>query len=315
MNEGIKIKDKITIHLKTNWDNYLLFFGIAAYILFGLLSIDTTQKTPFEIIGDGVVAFIVIYILKTWWSKKGIRAGYASDLFLLKIDTYGKKKEQISPYIDEVASFCEWDNNRRLEIEQRQFLVKHGMTLEKYKQGVYNDRENIKEIDKLFSEINVYKYTVTDITNAYDNSTNEHEIMTKSVMKYEKKQRLSDIIFGFANMFVFGYFTWRYNGFDVGAIITSSTIVATGMFNGIIKYFNSYSFIAQDIRGKIEKVITKIDEFIAARNKYPGIFREKNIEYVSKPTEEIKEIVKAKEENKIEEQPLLTRPNLIPIDI
>ena len=253
MEQNIKIKNKLTLHFKSNWDNYLLVFGIAAYILFGLLSIETTQKTPFEIIGDGVVAFIVIYILKTWWSKKGIRAGYASDLFLLKIDTYGKKKEQISPYIDEVASFCEWDNNRRLEIEQRQFLVKYGISLERYKKGEYGNRADIEEINKGFSKINVYKYTVTDITNAYDNSTNEHEIMTKSVIKYEKKQRLSDIIFGFANMFVFGYFTWRYNGFDVGAIITSSTNVATGMFNGIIKYFNSYSFIAQDIRGKIER--------------------------------------------------------------
>lgn len=275
MEQNIKIKDKLTIHFKSNWDNYLLIFGIAAYILFGLLSIDTTQKTWLEILGDGVVAFIVVYILKTWWSKKGIRAGFSSDLFLLKINTYGQKKETISPFIDEVSPFCEWDNNRRLEIEQRQYLIKYGMTLERYKKGEYGNRADIEEINKGFSKINVYKYTVTDITNAYDNSTNEKEIMSKSVSKFERKQRTGDVVFGLANMFVFGYFTWVYNGFDWGAIITSSTIVATGMFMGIIKYFNSYSFIAQDLRGKIENVITKIDEFIAARKKYPKLFDEK----------------------------------------
>ena len=79
-----------------------------------------------------------------------------------------------------------------------------------------------------------------------------------------------------ANMFVFGYFTWVYNGFSWGAIITSSTIVGTGLFMGVIKYFSSYSFVAQDLRGKIENVISKIDEFIAARKKYPKLFDEKN---------------------------------------
>lgn len=275
MEQNIKIKDKLTIHFKSNWDNYLLIFGIAAYILFGLLSIDTTQKTPLEILGDGVVAFIVVYILKSWLSKKGIRAGFTSDLFLLKINTYGKKKEEISPYIDEVSPFCEWDNNRRLEIEQRQFLVKYGISLERYKKGEYGNRADIEEINKGFSKINVYKYTVTDITNAYDNSTNEKEIMSKSVSKYEKKQLAGDFVFGLANMFVFGYFTWVYNGFSWGAIITSSTIVGTGLFMGVIKYFSSYSFIAQDLRGKIENVISKIDEFIAARKKYPKLFDEK----------------------------------------
>ena len=76
-------------------------------------------------------------------------------------------------------------------------------------------------------------------------------------------------------MFVFGYFTWVYNGFSWGAIITSSTIVGTGLFMGVIKYFSSYSFVAQDLRGKIENVISKIDEFIAARKKYPKLFDEK----------------------------------------
>lgn len=275
MEQNIKIKDKLTIHFKSNWDNYLLVFGIAAYILFGLLSIDTTKKTPLEIIGDGVVAFIVVYILKSWLSKKGIRAGFSSDLFLLKINTYGKKKEEISLFIDEVSPFCEWDNNRRLEIEQRQYLIKYGMTLERYKKGEYASCENIKEISKGLAEINVYKYTVTDITNAYDNSTNEKEIMSKSVSKYERKQLAGDFVFGLANMFVFGYFTWVYNGFNWGAIITSSTIVGTGLFMGVIKYFSSYSFVAQDLRGKIENVISKIDEFIAARKKYPGLFDEK----------------------------------------
>ena len=94
MEQNIKIKDKLTIHFKSNWDNYLLIFGIAAYILFGLLSIDTTQKTPLEILGDGVVAFIVVYILKSWLSKKGIRAGFTSDLFLLKNKYIRQKRKK-----------------------------------------------------------------------------------------------------------------------------------------------------------------------------------------------------------------------------
>ena len=245
--------------LQKNIENFILIILCAVYVLRGLASIEESGKTTLEIFADGALAFIVGYIIKRVLDRKGILRGLSSDKFIATCNEYGNKKMEIAPIIEELAPFCDERNANELKQRQIEYLTMEALSYNKFIANEYdaNDKR-IKKARRLKST----RVTPTMLTNAYDNTSNERELLSASIKRYERSQAGGDLTIGLLTAWLFGYYALKSNGLDTATVIWCALQVAIFLTNGMFKYMSSYFFITETLRGKIKRVMDIIDEFI-----------------------------------------------------
>lgn len=271
MNEDKNLSRRITVFVKNNMNTIILILICVSYVLYGMLTVEETGKTIQEIIGSGALSALAGFLIKTSRAKSGIIDGMNSQMFIIKTNAYGKKKEEITPFIDEIPQFCDYKNEARLKQKQSEYLAKYAMKYELFVSGYYDKDPKKQEILKKIRSIKVYQYTPITFTNAYDNTTKEDELLSANVKKYNRSNNTIKVLATVVCGILFGYYTFSYS-FDWAHIIWALFQVAVYLIMGQIDYNNSYYFVTQTLRGKIERVITILDEFINLRREYPGIF-------------------------------------------
>jgi len=245
--------------LQKNIENFILIILCTVYVLRGLASIEESGKTALEIFADGALAFIVGYIIKRVLDRKGILRGLSSDKFIATCNEYGNKKMEIAPIIEELAPFCDERNANELKQRQIEYLTKEALSYNKFIANEYDAKDKrIKKARRLKST----RITPTMLTNAYDNTSNEQELLSASIKKYERSQAGGDLTIGLLTAFLFGYYALKPNGLDTATVIWCALQVAIFLTNGMFKYMSSYFFITETLRGKIKRVMDIIDEFI-----------------------------------------------------
>lgn len=282
MNENVKYehyekydaaKDKFGNWLRHNVENIILVFICAIYILRGVAEIEESGKTVLEILADGAIAFLCGYLIKGIMGRKGILKGLTSPKFVATTNAYGKKKEEISGFVEELYPFCIKTNAERLKQRQTEFLLKHAMSYDHFINGLYDvDKEKKKIADKC-RKIKVFEYNPVMLTNAYDNAKSEEELLTATIQKYERSQLVQNFVLGIVFAVLFGYYGFKPGAFNLANISWAALQVAFFWANGKLKELNAYLFVAETLRGKIKRVIDILDEFINIRSKHPGIFK------------------------------------------
>ena len=282
--------DRFVGWLKSNLDNFALALICVVYVLRGVLTIETSDKTVLEILADGAVSLLGAFLIKMVLDKKGILKGLISPKFVATTNVYGIKKTEISGFVEELDPFCNKKNEENLKQARKEFLLNYSMNYDLYAKGHYDNDETKKDIIKECRKIKVFKYTPTLLTNAYDNSKNEQELLTATIEKYEKQQRLGDVALGIAIFLLFSYFVPGKNAIDAANTLWYALQVALFLAFGMVKYMNSFYFVSEKLRGKINRVIDILDEFINIREKNVGIFK---VEYeTAKDDEPAKEPIK-----------------------
>lgn len=271
--EHLTPNDRLVKWLKNNLENIALVFICAVYVLRGVFTIETSNKTVLEILADGAVSLVGAFLIKAVLDKKGILKGLIAPKFIATTNAYGKKKTEIADFVEELFPFCNMSNAERLKQKQKEFLFKYALSYEKFIKGEYNDDPKYKTILKECRAIKVFEYTPTLLTNAYDNAKDETELLTATIQKYERTQRVGDIIIGVVFFLLFGYFAPGKNQVDAANTLWYALQVSMFLAIGMTKYMNSYYFITEKLRGKINRVIDILDEFINTRKKNPGIFK------------------------------------------
>lgn len=270
--KNLNISQKITLFVKNNMTNIALILVCFAYIFYGMLTVEKTGKTISEIVGGGLISAVTGFLIKTLRRKSGIQDGMISPVFIAKINAYGQKKVEISPYISELPQFCNYKNATRLKQKQAEYLVRYSMDYDLFMQGYYDNDKTKKKILEKVRKMEVYQYTPVTFTNAYDNATEEEDILSTNVKKYESKDTISKILTTVVCGFLFGYYT-------VGQEISMTNVtwailqISLYLIMGQIDYNNSYYYVTQTLRGKIERVICVLDEFLILRNKYKDMFQ------------------------------------------
>jgi len=266
--------EKVFEWCKNNFIDILVFLFCLIYILRAVARINESEKTVLEIIADGVVALLGNYLVKTLLSKRGLLKGLISPKFIATTNFYGKKKGEISTFVEELHPFCDKLNADRLRQKQSEFLLKYAMNYNKFIKGAYDYDPKKKNILKECRKITVFEYTPEMLTNAYDNATSDKKIMTATIKKYERSKRLSDALFGVLIFLLFGYYTIKpANEFSVELLAWYALHIIFFLTNGAINHSSSYFFVTETLRGKINRAVTIIDSFINIRNKHPDIFK------------------------------------------
>lgn len=265
---------KITAFAKRNINTLIIVLISVAYIFYGMITIEESGQTVAEIVGGSVLSTIVGFAIKQFRMRTGTNDGLSAPIFVAKTNAYGKKKEEIAPFIDELGNFCAFKNRKRLRQKQEEYLINYSMSYDKFIKGEYNNSTDplVQKVLKKVRSMKVFAYTPLLLTNAYGNSNFEEETLNVSIAKYERTKALTRLIITVLCGVLFGYFVPRQD-FSVSSLIWSALQVALYLVLGQIEYNNAYYFVTQTLRGKIERVICILDEFTVLRSEHEGIFK------------------------------------------
>ena len=272
--------------IKDNLVNMVIVLICLVYILRGLITIGETGKTWWEILADGLLAFMVSISIKILMRKKGLNNGFNSDKFIATTNEYGKQiVDKVDGHTEDLEKYCLYKNDERLRIEQRNFLLRNGLDYEPFEKGEYDNRfESIPDrkvrrkklnLLKKCRNIKVYKYTSVLITNAYSNAESESKLLSQSSQRYEKSNAISNILIGLLIMFLFGYYGIKSGNVEElwKNVIWCSIQITLYLVLGVIAMLNAFDFVTETLRGKINRVISIIDDFSSMRQNHPEIFR------------------------------------------
>lgn len=269
--------EKIADFVKANIITLVLILVCVFYVFKGLATVEPTGKTISQILIDGCVSFMMGLIIKILMRRKGIMEGYNSVNFVATCNLYGENMENVvTPNIDKLSEYCDEHNKKTLARKQVEYLTKHAVSYTKFLDGEFDSKPKRKDYSnkheyqvvlekykhsKKARHIKIVLYTPTLITNAYDMSGSEDELLSTNAKKYESKQTVSNTFIALVSGLMFGYNNFIINKPDWGNVIWSALQVAIFLILGLIEYFNALEFITKRLREKIKRVNCIIDEF------------------------------------------------------
>lgn len=270
--ENATRSEKIAIFFKQNIMTGILVLICVAYIIRGMFTIDKSGQTIDEIIAGGVLSFIVSVSIKTLLRKKGLDNGFNSVEFKATQTAYGKQIEQITPYISDLDTFCNVENESRLRQKQIRYLTKNAISQDLLNDEKYNIRpsrkdENYKrelqkyKVIKKARKQEVFLYTSKLLTNAYDSSSSEEKLLMSSTKTYQSSHTLTNIIVGIGCAILFGYYSLGKNGIDWWGMVWAFLQIALYLVFGFIEYLNAFEYVSKTIREKIKRIMVIIDKF------------------------------------------------------
>ena len=293
MENGNKFKQFI----KNNFIYFIIGFTCIAYITYGLVKIETSGRTILEIIGSGIVIFILAYLISLLFSFQGMLTGDRKDEVIKTNTLHAKCVADIDPRINEMDEWCEEQNTKALMTVRKQILNKEGIrytdcfevdgtakeivfelkimgeetrVLRQSNPNKYKiERRKIREYNKqqkarthAFKKAIKVKITPlsTDAITAITVKHNDPNNLGIDRHGYQKKQARSSLFSKITMGYVFSYFTFSFvMGWE--NLIAALIQVAIFLLMGSIKFVQSYYFVTEDLRKRTVRQINYLQRF------------------------------------------------------
>ena len=119
--------NKVKRFVKNNFLYFIIVFACIAYVAYGLVKIETSGKTILEIIGQGIIIFLVGYTISYLFSLQGLLSGDKKDEVIKTNKLHSKCVADIDPKINEMDDWCEEENTKTYVKIRKQILNKEGL--------------------------------------------------------------------------------------------------------------------------------------------------------------------------------------------
>ena len=286
-NEQVKRRKKLSEILKDNLQKIIIFLVSILYISQGLFKLQRKEATLWDVLGSIGLSIIIGVLISSNMRVMGLRDGRKSDVFVASVKTYGKAKEDATPYFDKLPSWCEYKNTWELEVKKKEIIQENGLNWKAFKLGYYEDHKeklNEKQLEALenvknckIARINSQEL-LSDLPKNKLKSTNR---FGESERDYTNRNNLIDFL---TRAFI-GVCSGLYglmplitgdNATEIisGIIWNASQIVIWLAF-GLMKYVDAKSFIEDEYRqSHIIQKTELLNEFIVTMEKNPSIIDE-----------------------------------------
>lgn len=268
--EYVSIQTKLTRFIQKNIFDIAIVVICLARIVFGLAEIQKTGKTVAGIIADGAITLVFSVILSRLLEGKGLIAGEKATAYQDALERYRVKRDEAGQWIGKLDDWCHAYTEEHYAAKIRTLLLPLGLTYEQYVNNEYDESQFTDEQKKHYAKLKkakVQRITTATLMSGELESDVEIDYEKATKKEYVKRSTKSDLLSKIILSVVFGYFTlppitqWNWAG-AVWALLHTSLILGLS----IVKYFNAYNFVNEDLRAKLIDKTHKLNLFIKEQN-------------------------------------------------
>ena len=293
---------KIQQWFRENISTIAIVLMSVVYVFYGIIDIEESKKTIFEIIADCGVSFAYGFAMKCLLNNQGVANGEKSQTFINVKNFYTSLLDTISPIQHYLCNFCDYQNAITLKKAQTAILSSE---LLKYDDFI-NNRIDIKALDKkqrkaYYKARNIKINFLSEgiLLSDQKNFIDTGQDIKANKTDYLKKSNTTALIIMIATAFIFGYFGFNRNeGFNWGGAIWCMVQVAYYLGFGIIQYFSGYTFITDTYKTTLVRKANYIEKFKNMYEENPDRFKdEEELEFERRKKQEQEELEKQLEIN------------------
>lgn len=268
--EYVSIQTKLTQFIRKNIFDIAIVIICLARVVFGLAEIQKTGKTVAGIIADGAITLVFSVTLSRLLEGKGLIAGERGKEYQEALERYKAKRDEAGKWIGKLDDWCSNYTEEHYQAKIRTLLLPLGLTYEQYVKKEYDETLFTDDQKKHYAKLKkakVQRITTANLMSGELESDVEIDYDKATKKEYIKRSTKGDLLSKIILSVVFGYFTlppitqWNWAG-AVWALLHTSLILGLS----IVKYFNAYNFVNEDLRAKLVDKTHKLNLFIKEQN-------------------------------------------------
>ena len=281
MDEEKNIAEKLKDAFSANLGYIAVVLVSVAYVSTSFLTVATTGKSAWEIIYDGVLAFVVGVLMNRMFEKQGIINGDADHRVITTVEKHEDMVETVAPLLDELGEWCDEKNAQALARARRIYLSRYGMRYKDYfaEDGTPlpfvpavcdNRKDKRKEIirKKRFEHAQNIKITQLSagllISDTGD--PNDPYFLGRSKVEYETQSAKQDVRIKATLGFIFGYYGLALLAdFSWAKLLWTVLQLAIFLLMGALKMEQSNIYVVDEYRSRITKKTSILKMFVASR--------------------------------------------------
>lgn len=281
-------ENKVKDFFRNNIIPIIIAIACLAYIARGLITINETGKTPFEIIGDGALALLFSLFITQMFGEQGFLKGDQNERVVATNKLHGETVDSICGYINLLDEWCDKKNSEALKKSRRKILSREGMKYEDYFDEQGNSREiafDFKNKEKRKKELKRYicyrkalrkritPLTVSSLTSGDDMDDDPYN-MGKGRKEYRKYNARTGLISKIATSVLAGcYGVNLIANFSWAEFVWTLLQVALFLLMGAMNCVNTYFFVTDELRARTIRQINELDKFKADVTKEHNIIK------------------------------------------
>ena len=291
--------NKVKEFFKRNVGYFIVAFVCIVYIATGLLTIQETGKTILQIIADSVIILSLGVFINRVFDLQGMLNGDREQDVIDTIKKHSDMVIDISSDIDRLDDWCKIKNDNALRLTRIKILAPSGLKYEDCfdEAGVgigYKPTKDLKELrksDKVEYKKEKLKIKLYDkalrakITNLNSNiltseggKEGDPNYLGRSKRQYETRSTLWDTFSRVGIALIFGYYgVGLAENFSYVNLIWQLFQVSLFLVMGVVKLYQSFMFVKDEFKGRIQKKTNILQEFLnyIKQNPTPTILEEK----------------------------------------
>lgn len=235
-------------------------------IIAGLAPVQLSGKTIVEIIGDSFLTIIFAVLLARLFEEKGLAVGEQAENYRVAIQQYRETESTSGKYIKKLDEWCKGYSLLEYKNMITSMLFPLGLTYEQYKNGEYDESKfskwQIKQLQRI-KKTKMYVYTTEELMSGSLEQNPNQKSLKASKRSYRKRSTSSDFGSKIMLALVFGVLTlppiieWNWGGM-LWTLVETIFLFAFS----VIKYFNAYTFVEEELCGKIVCKTMILNRFI-----------------------------------------------------
>lgn len=246
------------------------------YVATAFIKIEETGKSVSAIIADGAISFFLGLFITRLLDMQGISLGDKDPKMISTRRLHDEAVMNISAYIGALDEWCMHQNEDAIYAARIKILASAGMKYEDYFDGntpkPFKFKKSASFTEWLYNikRYKVYKRALkpkitllnsTILTSEGGRITDGNYLgMTKA--EYETATVVKDLISKIAVAMLFGYYgVEMLADFSPALLIWRFLQVCMFLVMGVIKMYRSYSFVIDEYRGRIIKIIHVLQKF------------------------------------------------------
>ena len=285
--------EKTKKFIKQNYGYFIVVIACAIYTARGLITIDKTGKTVYEIIVDGALAFFFGVFISRMLDLQGLTNGERDERVIKTNTLHQNIVDEITPYIDELDDWCDQKNAEALKNARIRILKSEGMKYEDYFDENATPKEYTIDFDKYYYKSKLFrkkdrkkiyerarerakfkaykkacnlKLTLLTVNSLTNDGGKEYDpyYLGRSKKRYERDTSTREVF----SKIVVGIITGIYGikmitDFSWQSMIWTGIQVVLFLLMGGVKMFQSMFFITDEHRCMTIKKIDKLQIFKA----------------------------------------------------
>ena len=261
------------------WD-ILIVLTVIVYIATGLIEIQETGRTVWEILATAGMAFIFGYTVALLFNKKGLIKGMMHPLVVETSEEHDHKYREVMPYISKADEWCDQENTAALKIVRERILAKAALSYIDFfdeegrfknvdmeipaKASKYQKTRALQKRKTIENAINakITYLTISDLISSGANALDPN-YLGRSKEAYNKATIVNNMLGRLIPAAIVGFFSvGMLEDASIGQFIWTSLQALIFIIMGYLKYLNAFYFVVDEDRMNNKKRIAYLNKFL-----------------------------------------------------